>query len=90
MITTCLLDTFWCGQQVSINWSLEEDACSTFNSKVVFRVDWVMNILTDVFSKLLNSLEAYDLKTDFVGQSLYSHFQCSTEYNSIGVRFGDL
>lgn len=51
MITTCFLDTFWCGGQVSVNWSLDDDACSTFNSKVVFRVDWVMNIATDVFSE---------------------------------------
>ncbi|KAJ4986625.1 archaeal flagellin n-terminal-like domain-containing protein [Stagonosporopsis vannaccii] len=48
MITTCFLDTFWCGRQVSVNWSLDDDACSTFNSKVVFRVDWAMNIITDV------------------------------------------
>jgi hypothetical protein len=51
MVTTCFLDTFWCGSQVSVNWSLDEEACSTFNSKVVFRVDWGMNVLTDVLSK---------------------------------------
>ncbi|KAF3005976.1 hypothetical protein E8E13_010360 [Curvularia kusanoi] len=48
MITTCFLDTFWCGRDVSVNWSLDEEACSTFNSKIVFRVDWAMNITTDV------------------------------------------
>lgn len=90
MITTCLLDTFWCGQQVSVNWSLEEDACSTFNSKVVFRVDWVMNIITDVLSEPSDSLQLWNLETDSVKQSLCFHFQCSIEYSSIGVRFGDL
>lgn len=52
MISTCFLDTFWCGRDVSVNWSLDEESCSTFNSKLVFRVDWALNITTDVLSKL--------------------------------------
>lgn len=51
MLTTCFLDTFWCGKQVSVNWSLEPDACSTFSSKTVFRVDWGFNIASDVLSE---------------------------------------
>ncbi|KAH9874301.1 hypothetical protein IAQ61_004932 [Plenodomus lingam] len=62
MITTCLLDTFWCGQQVSVNWSLDEDACSTFNSKVVFRVDWAMNVVTDVLICILPFPLLYQLQ----------------------------
>lgn len=50
MMTTCFLDTFWCGHEVSLNWSLDEDACNTFSSKEVFRTDWTMNIITDLFS----------------------------------------
>ncbi|EMD63946.1 hypothetical protein COCSADRAFT_182109 [Bipolaris sorokiniana ND90Pr] len=48
MITTFFLDTFWCGSEVSVNWSLEEDACNTFTSKAVFRIDWGMNIVSDM------------------------------------------
>lgn len=52
MITTFFLDTFWCGSEVSVNWSLEEDACNTFTSKAVFRIDWGMNIVSDMLSML--------------------------------------
>lgn len=51
MITTCFLDTFWCGREVSVNWSPEYSACSTFNSKEVFRIDWSMNIFSDMLSE---------------------------------------
>lgn len=51
MITTCFLDTFWCGRNVSTNWSIEEGACNTFNSKEVFRTDWAMNVVTDISSE---------------------------------------
>lgn len=50
-VTTCFLDTFWCGADPSVNWSLEEGACSTYNSKEVFRIDWVMNIVSDILSE---------------------------------------
>ncbi|USP77939.1 hypothetical protein yc1106_05213 [Curvularia clavata] len=48
MVTTFFLDTFWCGSEVSVNWSLEEGACNTFSSKNVFRIDWSMNFLSDI------------------------------------------
>jgi hypothetical protein len=51
MVTTFFLDTFWCGPEVSVNWSLEEGACNTFTSKTVFRIDWSMNFMSDVLSK---------------------------------------
>ena len=56
MVTTCFLDTFWCGHDVSVNWSPDEDACSTFDSKEVFQVDWAMNVLTDVSSEYLDKV----------------------------------
>ncbi|KAJ0164457.1 hypothetical protein CTA2_949, partial [Colletotrichum tanaceti] len=46
-ITTCFLDTFWCGPNVAVNWDLE-GACSTYDSKAVFRIDWGMNIVSDL------------------------------------------
>ncbi|KAI4713146.1 hypothetical protein J4E89_002125 [Alternaria sp. Ai002NY15] len=49
MVSTFFLDTFWCGRQVSSNWSPDEAACNTFSSKEVFRIDWSLNITSDVF-----------------------------------------
>ncbi|KZL72760.1 archaeal flagellin N-terminal-like domain-containing protein [Colletotrichum tofieldiae] len=46
-VTTCFLDTFWCGPNVSVNWDLES-TCSTFDSKAVFRIDWGMNFVSDL------------------------------------------
>jgi hypothetical protein len=51
MISTFFLDTFWCGRQVSLNWSTEEGACNTFASKEVFRIDWATNVTSDVLSE---------------------------------------
>jgi hypothetical protein len=51
MISTFFLDTFWCGRQVSQNWSPDEGACNTFSSKEVFRIDWSLNVTSDLFSK---------------------------------------
>ncbi|KAF2441556.1 hypothetical protein P171DRAFT_434216 [Karstenula rhodostoma CBS 690.94] len=51
MVTTCLLDTFWCGSQVSLNWSADEEACNTFSSKEVFRTDWALNVFSDLLSE---------------------------------------
>lgn len=53
-VTTVFLDTFWCGADPSVNWSLEEGACSTYESKEVFRIDWVMNIVSDILSECLS------------------------------------
>ncbi|OLN81328.1 hypothetical protein CCHL11_08568 [Colletotrichum chlorophyti] len=48
-ITTCFLDTFWCGANVSVNWDIN-GTCSTFDSKEVFRIDWSLNFVSDVLS----------------------------------------
>ena len=50
-VCTCLLDTLWCAPDVSSNWSIEEGACSTFNSLLVLQIDWAMNCFSDVASK---------------------------------------
>ncbi|KAI1052399.1 hypothetical protein LB507_007518 [Fusarium sp. FIESC RH6] len=47
MVTTCFIDTFWCGSNVAVNWDPEGD-CSTYESKVVFRIDWGMNLVSDI------------------------------------------
>ncbi|KAG9711600.1 hypothetical protein KCU73_g17134, partial [Aureobasidium melanogenum] len=47
-ITTCLLDTLWCAPNIASNWSLEEGACSAFNSLLVLQIDWAMNCFSDV------------------------------------------
>ena len=47
MVTTCFIDTFWCGSNVAVNWDHEGD-CSTYESKVVFRIDWGMNLVSDI------------------------------------------
>ncbi|KAF9878354.1 archaeal flagellin n-terminal-like domain-containing protein [Colletotrichum karsti] len=46
-VTTCFLDTFWCGPNVSVNWDID-GSCSTFDSKDVFRIDWVLNFISDI------------------------------------------
>ncbi|KAL0934626.1 archaeal flagellin n-terminal-like domain-containing protein [Colletotrichum truncatum] len=51
-ITTCFLDTFWCGPNVSVNWDLD-GTCSTFESKNVFRIDWGMNFVSDILIFLI-------------------------------------
>ncbi|CAF3478201.1 unnamed protein product [Fusarium graminearum] len=52
MVTTCFLDTFWCGANVAVNWD-PEGGCSTFESKTVFRIDWGMNLVSDILVFLL-------------------------------------
>jgi hypothetical protein len=65
MISTFFLDTFWCGRDPSPNWSVEEGACSTFTSKEVFRIDWAMNVTSDVFSTSIVQDGIIMVHTDF-------------------------
>lgn len=90
MVTTCFLDTFWCGRDVSVNWSLDEEACSTFNSKIVFRVDWGMNIMTDVLSEYFPCCEKETIRINASKQFVYCHFLSCISYSSIGVKYGVL
>jgi hypothetical protein len=89
MVTTCFLDTFWCGADVSVNWSPEEGLCNTFASKEVFRTDWIMNIITDLLSKWITFLETYEQLTN-PQQSALCLFQSSTRFNLVAARFGVL
>ncbi|KAK8112442.1 archaeal flagellin n-terminal [Apiospora sp. TS-2023a] len=46
-LTTVFVDTFWCGSDVSVNWSLDGE-CSTFDSMTVTRIDWTLNLISDI------------------------------------------
>ncbi|KAH7324968.1 hypothetical protein B0I35DRAFT_172808 [Stachybotrys elegans] len=46
-ITTIFVDTFWCGANVSVNWDLD-GTCSSFTSMDITRIDWSMNIVSDI------------------------------------------
>jgi hypothetical protein len=46
-VTTCFLDTFWCGSYVAVNWDPNGD-CATFDSMNVSRIDWVLSIVADL------------------------------------------
>ncbi|CAH0050900.1 unnamed protein product [Clonostachys solani] len=46
-VTTCFLDTFWCGSYVAVNWDPDGD-CSSFDSMNVSRIDWVLSISADL------------------------------------------
>ncbi|KAK6836928.1 hypothetical protein PG987_007423 [Apiospora arundinis] len=46
-LTTVFVDTFWCGPDVAVNWSLD-GTCSTFDSMTVTRIDWTLNLISDV------------------------------------------
>lgn len=48
-VTTVFVDTFWCGSNVAVNWSLDGE-CSTFNSMTVTRIDWSLNLISDILS----------------------------------------
>ncbi|CAI6023858.1 unnamed protein product [Clonostachys chloroleuca] len=42
--------TFWCGADVSSNWSTDEDACRAFDSMTMMRIHWALNFSTEVLS----------------------------------------
>ncbi|KAK7934563.1 archaeal flagellin n-terminal [Apiospora marii] len=48
-LTTVFVDTFWCGANVAVNWSLDGE-CSTFNSMTVTRIDWSLNLISDILT----------------------------------------
>lgn len=48
-VATCFVDTFWCGKNVSVNWDPNGD-CSAFDSMEIVRIDWAMNIVSDIMS----------------------------------------
>ncbi|KAK8078761.1 archaeal flagellin n-terminal [Apiospora phragmitis] len=46
-LTTVFVDTFWCGSDVTVNWNLD-GTCSTFDSMTVTRIDWTLNLISDI------------------------------------------
>ncbi|KAK8062111.1 archaeal flagellin n-terminal [Apiospora hydei] len=46
-LTTVFVDTFWCGADVSVNWSIDGN-CTTFDSMTVTRIDWTLNLISDI------------------------------------------
>ena len=53
-ITTCFVDTFWCGSNVPVNWD-PEGSCSSFESMEIVQIDWALNITSDVLSMPFHS-----------------------------------
>ena len=51
-VTTFCLDTFWCGVDLPINWSLDDGSCISIFSITLFNIDWVLNIVSDLSSEL--------------------------------------
>lgn len=51
-MTTCFVDTFWCGSNVPVNWD-PEGTCATFDSMTVTQIDWSLNITSDLMSMLM-------------------------------------
>lgn len=56
-LTTILVDTFWCGSNVSVNWD-PDGTCSSFDSMNVTRIDWALNIAADLMGTLMSGREA--------------------------------
>ena len=51
-LITLFSDTFWCGPHVSINWSSDPDACSVFAAMHLVKMNWALNFISEIFSKL--------------------------------------
>lgn len=50
-ITTFCVDTFWCAPNIASNWSMDEGACSSFNSNTLFQLNWALNVSSDILSE---------------------------------------
>jgi hypothetical protein len=46
-LSICFLDTFWCGLNVSQNWSLNEGACYTWSSPFNFHYQFAIDLFCD-------------------------------------------
>lgn len=57
-ITTCFVDTFWCGSNVRVNWD-PQGSCSSFTSMDITRIDWALNMTADL---LIFSIPFYLLR----------------------------
>ncbi|KAH6883988.1 hypothetical protein B0T10DRAFT_531538 [Thelonectria olida] len=65
--TSCFLVTFfsltfWCGPNVSSNWSANEHTCRSFTSLVLTRINWSLNFTTEVLNVIFPFPLVLDLK----------------------------
>ncbi|KAK3304928.1 uncharacterized protein B0T15DRAFT_255994 [Chaetomium strumarium] len=61
-LITLFADTFWCGPEPSINWSTAPDACSTFTSITLVRINWALCITCEVLIFLLPLPAVYRIR----------------------------
>ncbi|CAH0041662.1 unnamed protein product [Clonostachys rhizophaga] len=54
--------TFWCGADVSSNWSTDEDACRAFDSMTMMRIHWALNFSTEILNLVFPFPLVRDLK----------------------------
>ncbi|KAH7010677.1 uncharacterized protein B0I36DRAFT_219560, partial [Microdochium trichocladiopsis] len=52
-LVAIFVDTFWCGVNVPINWSIEPGACASYSSAVVFKLNWSLCFVSEVLLLLL-------------------------------------
>jgi len=52
-LVAIFVDTFWCGANVPINWSIEPGACASYSSDVVFKLNWSLCFISEVLLLLL-------------------------------------
>lgn len=50
-ITTFFSITFWCGIDLSVNWSDEEEQCSVFSAQPLAQLNWALNIISELCSR---------------------------------------
>ncbi|KAH7018781.1 hypothetical protein EDB80DRAFT_869471 [Ilyonectria destructans] len=49
-LVTIFDNTFWCGTNISSNWSTEPGTCKAHDSFVMLRVHWSLNFITEVLN----------------------------------------
>lgn len=66
-VATCMVDTFWCGKNVAVNFDPNGE-CSAFESMEIVRIDWAMNITSDIliFSIPFPMLRGLQVKKRFM------------------------
>ncbi|KAH7116295.1 hypothetical protein EDB81DRAFT_767332 [Dactylonectria macrodidyma] len=81
-LVTIFDNTFWCGTDISSNWSTEPGACKAHDSFVMLRVHWSLNFITEVLSlgvvTIVVSIGRY-VHMVTVGPSLGNYLWASSE-----------
>ncbi|KAH3986446.1 hypothetical protein HBI25_027500 [Parastagonospora nodorum] len=47
-IITFFGDTFWCGPNPAVNWRLQEGGCAAFTAMTLVKLNWSLNIISEV------------------------------------------